>query len=283
MKYPRKFEKEIITKQPGIQSKMKTKPVIIRENYIGSKKLKGKVALITGGDSGIGQSCAIHFAIEGAHIAIIYLNESEDAMDTKKQIEKEGAKCILIQGDIKDASFCRDAIQETVDKLGGINILVNNAAMQFQEDSLKDIDFENMKTTYETNVFPLFYLTKNALNYLNEGDTIINTTSITAYRGNPTLIDYSSSKGAILSFTRSLSTSLAKKGIRVNAVAPGPIWTPLIPATLSDYEKFGQDTAIGRAGQPAELGPAYVFLASEDSSYMTGQTMHINGGTIIGG
>ncbi|WP_456866253.1 SDR family oxidoreductase [Galbibacter sp. BG1] len=283
MKYPRKFEKEIITKQPGIQSKMKTKPVIIRENYIGSKKLKGKVALITGGDSGIGQSCAIHFAIEGAHIAIIYLNESEDAMDTKKQIEKEGAKCILIQGDIKDASFCRDAIQETVDKLGGINILVNNAAMQFQEDSLKDIDFENMKTTYETNVFPLFYLTKNALNYLNEGDTIINTTSITAYRGNPTLIDYSSSKGAILSFTRSLSTSLAKKGIRVNAIAPGPIWTPLIPATLSDYEKFGQDTAIGRAGQPAELGPAYVFLASEDSSYMTGQTMHINGGTIIGG
>jgi len=283
MKYPRKFEKEIITKQPGIQSKMKTKPVIIRENYIGSKKLKGKVALITGGDSGIGQSCAIHFAIEGAHIAIIYLNESEDAMDTKKQIEKEGAKCILIQGDIKDASFCRNAIQETVDKLGGINILVNNAAMQFQEDSLKDIDFENMKTTYETNVFPLFYLTKNALNYLNEGDTIINTTSITAYRGNPTLIDYSSSKGAILSFTRSLSTSLAKKGIRVNAVAPGPIWTPLIPATLNDYEKFGQDTAIGRAGQPAELGPAYVFLASEDSSYMTGQTMHINGGTIIGG
>ncbi|MEJ4089085.1 SDR family oxidoreductase [Galbibacter orientalis] len=283
MKYPRKFEKEIITKQPGIQSKMKTKPVIIRENYIGSKKLKGKVALITGGDSGIGQSCAIHFAIEGAHIAIIYLNESEDAVDTKKQIEKEGAKCILIQGDIKDASFCRNAIQETVDKLGGINILVNNAAMQFQEDSLKDIDFENMKTTYETNVFPLFYLTKNALNYLNEGDTIINTTSITAYRGNPTLIDYSSSKGAILSFTRSLSTSLAKKGIRVNAVAPGPIWTPLIPATLNDYEKFGQDTAIGRAGQPAELGPAYVFLASEDSSYMTGQTMHINGGTIIGG
>src|SRR5699024_7130009 len=169
------------------------------------------------------------------------------------------------------------------DRFGGLNIVVNNAAMQFTEQDLQHMDLINMETTFQTNVFPLFYITQAALKHLKEGDSIINTTSITAFRGNPVLIDYSSSKGAILSFTRALSGSLAKKGIRVNAVAPGPIWTPLIPATFDSYEKFGQDTPMGRAGQPAELGPAYVFLASEDSSYMSGQTIHINGGTVVGG
>lgn len=283
MKYPRVFKEEDLKRQPGIQSDMRTKPIMVRDNYKGSDKLKGKVALITGGDSGIGASCALHFAMEGAGVAIVYFNERQDALHLQEEIEQIGGACYLIKGDIKDSNFCRDAVKKVVDRFGGLNIVVNNAAMQFQEDDLQHIDLINMETTFQTNVFPLFYITKAALEYLSEGDAIINTASITAFRGNPTLIDYSSSKGAILSFTRALSASLAKKGIRVNAVAPGPIWTPLIPATLESYEKFGQDTPLGRAGQPAELGPGYVFLASEDSSYMTGQTLHINGGTVVGG
>lgn len=283
MKYPRVFEKEDLKKQPGIQSEMKTKPIMVRQGYKGSEKLIGKIALITGGDSGIGGSCALHFAMEGADVAIIYFNENQDAEHLKKEIEQMGRTCLLIKGDIKYPDFCQDAVKKVVDQFGTINILVNNAAMQFQEEDLQHIDLINMETTFQTNVFPLFYITKAAMGYIEEGDCIINTTSITAFRGNPSLIDYSSSKGAILSFTRALSRSIAKKGIRVNAVAPGPIWTPLIPATFDDYEKFGQNTPMGRAGQPAELGPAFVFLASEDSSYMTGQTIHINGGTIVGG
>jgi len=283
MKYPRVFKKEDLKKQPGIQSDMKNQPIMVRDNYKGSEKLKGKVALITGGDSGIGASCALHFAMEGAGVAILYFNERQDALHLQEKIEQMGGACYLIKGDIKDSNFCQDAVKKVVDRFGGLNIVVNNAAMQFQEEDLQHMDLINMETTFQTNVFPLFYITKAALEYLSEGDTIINTASITAFRGNPTLIDYSSSKGAILSFTRALSASLAEKGIRVNAVAPGPIWTPLIPATLESYEKFGQDTPLGRAGQPAELGPGYVFLASEDSSYMTGQTLHINGGTVVGG
>lgn len=283
MKYPRVFKKEDLKKQPGIQSDMKNQPIMVRGNYKGSNKLKGKVALITGGDSGIGASCALHFAMEGAAVAILYFNERQDALYVQEEIKQMGAPCYLIKGDIKDSNFCQDAVKKVVDRFGGLNIVVNNAAIQFQEDDLQHIDLINMETTFQTNVFPLFYITQAALEYLSEGDTIINTASITAFRGNPTLIDYSSSKGAILSFTRALSASLAEKGIRVNAVAPGPIWTPLIPATLESYEKFGQDTPLGRAGQPAELGPGYVFLASEDSSYMTGQTLHINGGTVVGG
>lgn len=283
MKYPKVFPKEDLKKQPGLQSDMKTQPIMVREGYKGSDKLKGKVALITGGDSGIGASCALHFAMEGAGVAILYFNERQDALKLQRDIEQMGGACFLIKGDIKDSQFCRDAIEKVVDRFGGLNILVNNAAMQFQEEDFREMDLINMETTFQTNVFPLFYLTQAALEYLKEGDTIINTTSITAFRGNPTLIDYSSSKGAILSFTRALSRSLAEKGIRVNAVAPGPIWTPLIPATFESYEKFGQNTPMGRAGQPAELGPGYVFLASEDSSYMTGQTIHLNGGTIVGG
>lgn len=283
MKYPRVFEKEDLKKQPGIQSDMKTKPIMVRDQYRGSEKLKGKVALITGGDSGIGASCALHFAMEGAGVAIIYFNERLDAQQLQDEIEQMGGACFLIKGDIKDSEFCQDAVKKVVDRFGGLNIVVNNAAMQFTEQDLQHMDLINMETTFQTNVFPLFYITQAALKHLKDGDSIINTTSITAFRGNPVLIDYSSSKGAILSFTRALSGSLAKKGIRVNAVAPGPIWTPLIPATFESYEKFGQDTPMGRAGQPAELGPAYVFLASEDSSYMSGQTIHINGGTVVGG
>ncbi|QLE02847.1 SDR family oxidoreductase [Galbibacter sp. BG1] len=283
MKYPKEFNQEPLKEQPGKESEMSIKPIIVRDNYRGSGKLKNKSALITGGDSGIGKSCAIHFAKEGANVAIIYFDESKDAKDTQKEIEAEGVKCLLLKGDLKDKEFCKEAVEKTVDTFGQLNVVVNNAAVQFQEEGLEDIKYENLYETYETNVYPLFYITKAAMPHLKEGDCIINTTSITAYRGNPTLIDYSSSKGAILSFTRALAGSLADKGIRVNAVAPGPIWTALIPATLKDYKEFGQDTPIGRAGQPAELGPAYVFLASEDSSYVTGQTIHVNGGSIIGG
>ncbi|WBL22827.1 SDR family oxidoreductase [Zunongwangia sp. HRR-M8] len=270
-------------KQPGDEYQMHPQPMIIRASYKGSEKLKGKNALITGGDSGIGRSVALHFAKEGANVAIIYLSEDEDALETKKLIEGEGQRCVLIEGDIKDSEFCKKSIKLTIDELGSLDILINNAAVQFPKDDIQNISIDQIKETFETNIYPYFYIIKEALNYLKENAAIVNTTSVTSYRGSSHLLDYASSKGAITSFTRSLSTMLVSKGIRVNAVAPGPIWTPLIPATFDDVKEFGQKVPMGRAGQPGEVAPAYVFLASEDSSYITGQTIHVNGGELIGG
>ena len=282
MKKPTEF-KDQHQALPGEQSKMKPVPEVIRKGYKGSAKLKDKVALITGGDSGIGKSVAVYFAREGADVAIVYLSEDSDAKDTKALVEKEGRKCLLIQGDLKSESFCKKALNKCVKELGGINILVNNAAVQFPKTELTSITAKQLQETFETNIFSFFHLAKLAIPHFKAGDTIINTSSVTTYRGSEHLVDYASTKGAILGFTRSLALMLAKDKIRVNGVAPGPIWTPLIPATFDDVTKFGQDTALGRAGQPSEVAPAYVFLASEDSSYITGQFIHVNGGEIVGG
>jgi NAD(P)-dependent dehydrogenase (short-subunit alcohol dehydrogenase family) len=268
---------------PGLESDMQPEPEVIRKGYKGSDKLKGKVALISGGDSGIGRSVAVHFAREGADVAIIYLNEDSDAHKTKKMVEKEGQQCLLLRGDLGDRSFAENCVKKTVEELGGLNILVNNAAEQHPADDLDELDLDLMEKTFRTNIFSMFYLTKPALEHMKEGDSIINTTSVTSYRGSHHLIDYSATKGAITSFTRSLGTNLAEKKIRVNAVAPGPIWTPLIPSTKDDVDEFGKDVPLERPGQPSECGPAYVFLACEDSSYMTSQVIHINGGEVVGG
>mgnify|MGYP003653633832 FL=1 len=282
MKKPTEF-KDQKQSLPGQQSKMVPEPEVIREGYKGSDKLKDKVALITGGDSGIGRSVAVYFAREGADVAIVYISEEKDAKDTQKMVEKEGRKCLLLKGDIKSEAFCKKAVDSCVKKLGGLNILVNNAAIQFPQDSLQQITGKKLKETFETNIFSFFYLSKLAMDHFSPGDTIINTSSVTTYRGSEHLVDYASTKGAIVGFTRSLALMVAKDKIRVNGVAPGPIWTPLIPATFDDVTEFGQDTALGRAGQPSEVAPAYVFLASEDSSYITGQFIHVNGGEIVGG
>jgi NAD(P)-dependent dehydrogenase (short-subunit alcohol dehydrogenase family) len=284
MAKPDSFPKQEQT-QPGDEYKMVPKPEFIRKGYKGSDKLKAKKALITGGDSGIGRSAALHFAREGADVAIVYYNEHKDAEETKKLIEKEGQKCFLISGDLKDEAFCKKAVAEAKKALGGLNILVNNAAVQYPKTEFKDITGKQVRDTFETNIISFFYVTREAMKHLKKGDCIINTTSVTAYRGSEHLIDYSSTKGAIVSFTRSASAMLAEKGIRVNGIAPGPVWTPLIPATFTSEEvaKFGQDVPMKRAGQPSEIGPAYVFLASEDASYITGQIIHINGGEVVGG
>ena len=268
---------------PGKESKMNPEPEIIRKDYKGSEKLKGKIALITGADSGIGRSVALHFAIEGADVAIIYDKSTDDAKSTQKMVEEHGQKALLIKGDLKKPAFCKKAVKQTIDKLGRINILINNAAVQFPQDTIQDIDDEQLHLTFETNVYPMFYLTKEVISQMKSGDCIINTTSITAYRGHEILIDYSSTKGAVLSFTRALSANLAKKKIRVNAVAPGPIWTPLIPSTFDKVSDFGKDSPLGRAGQPSEVAPAFVYLACADSSYVTGQVIHVNGGSVLGG
>jgi len=282
MSKPEKFPEQE-QRQPGDEFKMFPAPEIIREGYKGSDKLKGSNALITGGDSGIGRSVAVHFAREGANVAIVYLEEEEDALETKKLVEAEGRKCLIIEGDLKEEDFCNSSIQKLIEEFGSLDILVNNAAMQFPKGKVEEITSAQFRETFKTNIYPYFYIVKAALEHLKESSAIINTTSVTAYRGSEHLLDYSSTKGAIVSFTRSLSKMLVKRGIRVNAIAPGPIWTPLIPSTFDNISDFGKDVPMERAGQPSEVGPAYVFLASRDSSYITGQVIHINGGEIIGG
>jgi NAD(P)-dependent dehydrogenase (short-subunit alcohol dehydrogenase family) len=272
-------------RQPGIESEMAPRPRAEDSQYRGSDKLQGKVALITGGDSGIGRAVAIAYAKEGADVAIAYLDEHEDAKETKEQVEQEGRRCLAIAGDIGDEPFCQRAVQQTVDELGQLDILVNNAAMQQPQESIEKISAEQLERTFRTNIFSMFFMTKAALPHLKQGSAIINTTSVTAYKGNPTLLDYSSTKGAIVAFTRSLSQALIEQGIRVNGVAPGPVWTPLIPATFpgEKVESFGAQVPMKRPGQPEEIAPSYVFLASDDSSYMAGQILHPNGGAVING
>jgi NAD(P)-dependent dehydrogenase (short-subunit alcohol dehydrogenase family) len=272
--------------QPGIESIMRPEPIFDDKNYKGSGKLRARTALITGGDSGIGRAVAIAFAKEGANVAIIYLNEHKDAKETKRLVEEKNVKCILIPGDVREESFCKESVKKTLKEFGRINILVNNAAVQYPQEDVEKITSKQVIKTFEVNIFSYFFMTFACLKHFKKGDTIINTTSVTSYRGSKHLIDYSSTKGAITSFTRSLSLNLAEKGIRVNGVAPGPIWTPLIPASFSaeHVKEFGTDTPMKRAGEPYETAPSYVFLASEiDSSYITGQILHPNGGEIING
>ncbi|MEX2402648.1 MAG: SDR family oxidoreductase [Balneolales bacterium] len=272
-------------RKPGLEKDMEPKPVSEKKTYRGSDKLLNKVALITGGDSGIGRAIAIAFAKEGADVAISYLNEHEDADETRERVRENKRSCHLFPGDIGQEPMCRELVEKTVKEFGKIDILINNAAEHFFKPSIEEISEEQLEETFRTNVFSYFFLTKAALPHMKEGGSIINTTSVTAYEGNPVLLDYSATKGAVLSFTRALSQSLVKKGIRVNAVAPGPIWTPLIPATFPPeaVEKFGKNTPMGRAGQPDEVAPCYVFLASDEASYISGQVLHPNGGTIVAG
>jgi NAD(P)-dependent dehydrogenase (short-subunit alcohol dehydrogenase family) len=279
--------KQSQSRQPGRQSKMIPQPRTIRDDYQGSGKLVNKVSLISGGDSGIGRSVAVMFAREGADVAIIYLEESQDAEETQRLVEKEGRRCLLIKGDIGRAAFCRRAVENVARQFGRLDVLVNNAAEQHPRSDLTKVDEKQLVATFRTNVFSMFFLTQAALPSLRKqkGSSIINTTSVTAYRGSPGLLDYSATKGAIVSFTRSLSQSLLDDAIRVNAVAPGPIWTPLIPASFDPKKvsHFGSDAPLGRAGQPDECAACYVFLASDDASYITGQVLHPNGGEIING
>ena len=273
--------------QPGLEYIMEPRPISDNLYYIGSCKLQGKVAIITGGDSGIGRAVAYAFAKEGADIAISYLCEHKDANETKENIERLGRKCILIPGDLKKEEMSKVVVEKTIKYFGKIDILVNNHGVQFIQESILDITAEQLDETFKTNIYSFFYMTKAVLPHLKKGASIINTTSITAYQGEPLLIDYSATKGAILTFTRSLSQSLISKGIRVNGVAPGPIWTPLIPSSFSakQVETFGSNTSkvpMKRAGQPFEVATSFVFLASDDSSYMSGQILHPNGGAIVG-
>ncbi len=271
------------SRQPGFENEMSPEPIYDDKSYKGSEKLKGKVALITGGDSGIGRAVAVGFAKEGANVAIIYLDEHEDAEDTLKAIEPYGVKSLKLATDVSKVENCYQLISEVVEEFGQLNVLVNNAGKQFPQENFLNITPAQLLETFETNIFSMFYMTQAALPNMQKGDSIINTSSITAYRGSPTLIDYSSTKGAISTFTRSLSINLSSKGIRVNSVAPGPIWTPLIPASFEaeKVKKHGEETPMERRGQPSELAPAYIYLASKDSTYVTGQAIHVNGGDFI--
>ncbi|HMI79660.1 MAG TPA: SDR family oxidoreductase [Ferruginibacter sp.] len=272
--------------RPGSEYKMQPVPETENDSIKAANKLAGKVAVITGGDSGIGKAVALLFAKEGADIAIIYLNEHTDAKETQMIAEKKyGRNCLLISGDISRETFCRSAIQKIKKKFSRVDILVNNAALHYESKGLEEISTANLLKTFATNVFSMFWITKAALPFMKTGSAVINTASVTAYRGSGGLIDYASTKGAIVSFTRSLSANLVEKGIRVNAVAPGPIWTPLIVSSFKGTKvaTFGSDVPMKRAGEPSEVAPAYLFLASEDSSYITGQVLHPNGGEIING
>lgn len=269
-------------RQPGRETEMAPRPVY-DDGRPGAGRLEGKVAIITGGDSGIGRAVAIAFAKEGADVAIVYLDEHRDAEETKRLVEEKGRRCLTLAGDVGREAFCQSAVERTVQAFGRLDVLVNNAAEQHPVESLEEITAEQLEKTFRTNIFGYFYMAKAALPHLAPGSAILNTTSVTAYKGNAALLDYSATKGAIVSFTRSLSQALVKKGIRVNGVAPGPIWTPLIPSTF-DEEKvahFGEDYPMGRAGQPVEVAPSFVFLASDDASYMSGQVLHPNGGRIV--
>jgi NAD(P)-dependent dehydrogenase (short-subunit alcohol dehydrogenase family) len=270
---------------PGSEQEMRPRPVVDNPEYKPTGKLKDKVVLITGADSGIGKAVAILFAKENAKIAIVYLNEREDAAETKKIIEKYGGRVLLIEGDISNEDFCNELVFATIREYGGIDILVNNAAEQHTAKSLEEIETANLIRTFQVNIFSMFFITRAALPYMKPGSAIINTTSVTAYHGNPELLDYSSTKGAIVSFTRSLAINLAEKDIRVNGVAPGPVWTPLIPASYDAEKtsKHGANTILKRPGQPVEIAPSYLFLATDASSYMTGQILHPNGGTVVNG
>lgn len=272
-------------RQPGREHEMQPRPQSRAAEYLAAGKLKDQAAIVTGGDSGIGRAVCVAFAKEGANVAVMYLNEREDAAETKRLVEQQGRRCLLIDGDVGDHDFCREAVSQAVETFGRLDILVNNAAEQHPVKGFEEISDEQLHRTFQTNIFGYFYMAREALQYLGPGGRIINTTSVTAYEGNPRLIDYSSTKGAIVAFTRSLALALAQRDIRVNAVAPGPIWTPLIPSTYGEDHVggFGANTAMGRPGQPDEVAPCYVFLASSDSSYMTGQVLHPNGGRIVNG
>ncbi|WP_026481172.1 SDR family oxidoreductase [Ahrensia sp. 13_GOM-1096m] len=271
-------------RQPGLEQEMSPEPEYM-PRYAGSGRLKDKVAVITGGDSGIGRATAILYAREGASIAIIYLDETEDAEKTRKHVEDEGTRCILIKGDVADKQFCENAVLEAVEKLGKLDVIVANAAEQHAVEKFEDISEEQLEQTFQTNVFGSFYILQAAMPHLNQGASIVCTTSVTAYRGQDLLLDYSSTKGAILALVRALASKLADKNIRVNGVAPGPIWTPLIPASFppDKVERFGKDSPLGRPGQPNEVAPSFLFLACQDSSYITGQVLHPNGGEPVSG
>ena len=271
-------------RQPGLETEMYPKPQFMPK-FRGNGRLEGKVAIITGGDSGIGRACAVLFAREGAEVALIYLNETEDARITADAVRAEGKGPLLVRGDIGDQVFCENVVGKVIEEFGKLDVLVNNAAEQHPKDEITDISAEQLQHTFQTNLYGYFYMTQAAVPFLGAGATIVNTTSVTAYRGSATLLDYSATKGAIVAFTRALSANLVDKGIRVNAVAPGPIWTPLIPATF-DAEKvasFGADKPMKRPGQPNEVATCHLFLACDESSYITGQVLHPNGGEIVGG